>query len=138
MRQMSKKLKNFEKFEVRKLKNVEIGDKLTDVKFVMGIFGRISEYRYHRYFCKSIGTISIPIFVDTSHHYSFQFLLFIFSAYVYLNKVALYTYISRVLYIPSPSTQLNIRHYLMQLTVLTITARLCTQATGTETSRASK
>ncbi len=45
--QMSKKPENFKKFEVRKLKYVEIGDELTDVKFVMGIFGRISEYWYY-------------------------------------------------------------------------------------------
>ncbi len=39
--QMSKKHK---KFEVRKSKYIEIGDYLMDVKFLMGIFGRISEY----------------------------------------------------------------------------------------------
>ncbi len=43
MGQMAKKPK---KFEVRKSKYVEIGDYLIDVKFVMRIFGRISEYRY--------------------------------------------------------------------------------------------
>ncbi len=41
---MSKKPKNFKK--IRSPKNVKIGDELVDVKFVMGIFGRISEYRY--------------------------------------------------------------------------------------------
>ncbi len=29
----------------------------------------ISEYRYYRYFCQSIDTLSIPIFFNTSHHY---------------------------------------------------------------------
>ncbi len=57
------------KFEVQKLKYLEIADEVMDVKFVMGIFERISEYQCYRYFCKSIDTISIPIFVDTSHHY---------------------------------------------------------------------
>ncbi len=65
MGQMSTNLKILKKFEVQKLKYVEIGDQLMDVKFVMGIFGRIAGYRY---FCQSINTISIPIFVDTSHH----------------------------------------------------------------------
>ncbi len=62
-------LKIWKKFEVQKLKYVEIGDQLMDVKFVMEIFGRISEYRYYRYVCQSIETISIPIFIDTSQHY---------------------------------------------------------------------
>ncbi len=39
--------KILKKFEVQKLKYVEIGDELLDVKFVMGIFGRISKHRYY-------------------------------------------------------------------------------------------
>ncbi len=42
----------------------------------MGNFGRISEYRYYRYFCQSIDTILIPIFYNTSHHYWQWFRLF--------------------------------------------------------------
>ncbi len=58
---MSKKLT---KFEVRKSKYVT---NLWMWMFVIAIFGRISEYRYC---CQSIHTLSIPIFFDTSHHYS--------------------------------------------------------------------
>ncbi len=38
----------------------------------MGIFGRISEYWYYRYFCQSIDTLLILIFFDTSHHHCFH------------------------------------------------------------------
>ncbi len=53
--------------KIRSLK-VEIRDQFVDVKFMMGIFGRILQYQYNRYFCQSIDTISIPILFDISHH----------------------------------------------------------------------
>ncbi len=64
MGQMSKKPR---KFEVRQSKYVT---NLWMWMFVMVIFGRISEYRYYRYFCQNIDALSILIFFDTSHHYS--------------------------------------------------------------------